>query len=152
MWTERGGAMGIGYEGRTIAELVGELRGLRVTTLVDVRLNAISRKRGFSKRALAEALRAAGIEYVHRPDLGNPQDNRAGYAESWQSETGREARLRYTDYAIATEAGHAAIAQLVDLAIQQRIALLCFEASELHCHRREVLAALHERLEQLVHA
>jgi uncharacterized protein (DUF488 family) len=52
----------IGYERRDIDELVELLRSEQVELLVDVRLNAISRKRGFSKTALTTALNAAGIQ------------------------------------------------------------------------------------------
>jgi uncharacterized protein (DUF488 family) len=147
----RTGAVGIGYEGRSLEHLITELAALDVTTLVDVRLNAISRKRGLSKRALGEALNSAGIAYLHRPELGNPRDNRAGFAESPQTDTGRAARAKYAEY-IDTEAGRAAIDELAELATCRRIALLCFEASELHCHRRETLAAIRARLDRPVDA
>src|SRR5690606_35497866 len=42
---------GIGYEGLTLEAFISKLRIRGVQTLVDVRPNAISRKRGFSKRA-----------------------------------------------------------------------------------------------------
>jgi uncharacterized protein (DUF488 family) len=54
----------IGYEGRTIEEFVGELLAGSVETLIDVRELPLSRKRGFSKRALSTELAAAGIEYA----------------------------------------------------------------------------------------
>ncbi|MDQ3504076.1 MAG: DUF488 domain-containing protein [Actinomycetota bacterium] len=44
--------------------------------LLDVRLNAISRKPGFSKKRLTAALAAVGIGYRHARALGNPRDNR----------------------------------------------------------------------------
>ena len=50
-----------------------------MSVLVDVRLNAVSRKSGFSKKRLTQALKDAGIEYVHEKDLGNPQDNRDSF-------------------------------------------------------------------------
>ena len=40
----------IGYEQRDVSELIGLLKANGVVTLVDVRLNPISRKKGFSKR------------------------------------------------------------------------------------------------------
>ena len=43
----------VGYEGRSVDELVDALVDAGVSVLVDVRENAISRKRGLSKRALA---------------------------------------------------------------------------------------------------
>ena len=73
------GLVSVGYEGRSVDELIAVLRRYDVSLLVDVRLNAISRRPGFSKRALAEALHAAGIEYRHAPELGNPKENRAAF-------------------------------------------------------------------------
>lgn len=43
-----------------------------VTVLLDVRLNAISRKPGFSTKRLTAALNAVGIGYRHARALGNP--------------------------------------------------------------------------------
>lgn len=151
MWTESGGITGVGYEGKAIQQLVADLTALEVTTLVDVRLNAISRKKGFSKRALAEALEAAAISYQHRPELGNARDNRAGFSEEGRTDVGRAARATYTDSLTKPDAAEA-IDELADLAITQKVALLCFEASELHCHRREALAAIRSRMEELVGA
>lgn len=139
--TENAGAVGIGYEGKTLDDLIDDLRSLDVDVLVDIRLNAISRKAGLSKRALAAAVAASGMEYLHRPELGNPRDNRAGFSEEWNTPEGRVARSTY-NASIATQAGASAIAELAELATRKRIALLCFEASELHCHRRETLAAI----------
>lgn len=151
MWTENGGVMGVGYEGKTVAELLAGLSAMRVTTLVDVRLNAISRKAGFSKRALAAAAEEAGITYLHRPQLGNPRDNRDGFAESTSSEAGRAARSTYCQ-AIAEAEGTATINEIAALAASERVALLCFEASELNCHRREALSAIRDKLWSLVEA
>ena len=52
----------VGYEGRSVEELVQVLRAEDVAVLVDIRLTPISRKRGLSKTALTRALRDAGIE------------------------------------------------------------------------------------------
>ncbi|PVE62153.1 DUF488 domain-containing protein [Microbacterium testaceum] len=151
MWTASGGITGVGYEGKTLEALIKDLQALGITTLVDVRLNAISRKRGFSKRALGAALEEAGISYQHRRELGNPRENRAGFAEESRTDAGRAARERYTD-SLSGAGAASAIDELAELAGRERIALLCFEASELHCHRRETLAAIRARLEELVSA
>ena len=151
MWTENGGIFGIGYEGNTLEELVDQIQRQGATVLVDVRLNAISRKRGFSKTALAAGLEAAGITYLHRPQLGNPRENRAGYSDDAFSEVGRAARTQYSDH-INNAAGSDALEELTQLANATRVAVLCFERSELHCHRREVLNAVRDRLEALVDA
>jgi len=55
----------VGYEGRSIDELVDALRAAGVERLVDVRELPLSRRKGFSKTALGDTLRDAGIEYIH---------------------------------------------------------------------------------------
>lgn len=62
----------------------------RVDVLVDVRLNPISRKKGFSKSSLQQALGAARIEYRHERQLGNPKSNRDPFRRGLKS-----ARARY---------------------------------------------------------
>jgi Protein of unknown function, DUF488 len=52
----RPGLRGIGYEGLSIGAFVGQLRAEGITIVADVRLTPLSRKPGFSKRALAIAL------------------------------------------------------------------------------------------------
>jgi hypothetical protein len=69
----------VGYEGRSVDELLDELRAAGVERLVDVRELPLSQRRGFSKTALGDALREAGILYVHVKALGNPKPNRERY-------------------------------------------------------------------------
>ncbi len=128
---------GIGYEGQTIDALVSKLRIRGVETLVDVRLNAISRKRGFSKRALAAALEDAGIAYVHMPVLGNQRDNRVGYGEL-DSPLARQVRERFTAE-LQAEAALEGLEELANLARTGPVAVFCYEADEQHCHREQVL-------------
>jgi uncharacterized protein (DUF488 family) len=66
----------LGYEKRTIGELVELLADSGIGVLVDVRETAWSHKPGFSKTAFAAALATAGIEYVHAPFAGNPKSLR----------------------------------------------------------------------------
>ena len=60
----------VGYEGLALEEFLLRLRRARVKTVVDVRDVPLSRKRGFSKTALAAALDGAGIKYLHVRRLG----------------------------------------------------------------------------------
>ncbi|MFI6239294.1 DUF488 family protein [Micromonospora sp. NPDC050795] len=76
----RAGILGVGYEGRSIDEFVTGLADMGVTRLVDVRMTPISRKRGFSKSALCQALAPHGIVYEHRRELANPRESRPGFA------------------------------------------------------------------------
>ena len=134
--------MGIGYEGYSIDDFVSRLRLRGVDTVVDVRLNPLSRKRGFSKTLLRETLEAAGIGYLHLPALGNPKDNRDGFASAPGQDGG--ARERFANLLSGAEAA-ADLETLVTLTETSSIALLCFEADEAHCHRSEVLAEVRKR-------
>ena len=62
----------VGYEGRTPDELIELLARKGVRRVVHVRALPLSRRRGFSKTPLREALGAHGIDYVHLRDAGNP--------------------------------------------------------------------------------
>jgi uncharacterized protein (DUF488 family) len=133
------GVTGAGYEGREIGAFVSELADRGVTRLVDVRLTPISRKPGFSKTALRAALADAGIAYEHRRELGNPKDNRPGFAGTEHELS--DAKRTYAER-LATPEAQAALAQLRDYAEQEHVALLCFEADEHRCHRDVVLREL----------
>ena len=128
----------VGYEGRDVSELIGSLRREGVAVLVDVRLNAISRKPGMSKRKLAEALGEAGIEYVHMRELGNPKDNREAFRQGDRSARERfRRRLRNDEALIALR--H--VAEYLDSDV---VGLLCFEHEHNKCHRGLVAEALAE--------
>jgi uncharacterized protein (DUF488 family) len=150
MGNEVRGVIGVGYEGEDLDKFVEGLTKWDVFTLVDVRLNPISRKRGFSKTALQTALQAAGIQYRHEPTLGNPKDNREGYAEI-DSEYGNKARARFIAL-LSDDAASAALDSIAEVAVSHRVAVMCFEASERKCHRRQVLDELRGRLSSLISA
>jgi uncharacterized protein (DUF488 family) len=124
----------IGYEDRTPEELVDLLRSHGVTEVVDVRLNPISRRKGFSKRGLAATLDAAGIGYRNERDLGNPTDNRAAFRRGDPS-----ARARVQ---ASVDAAADVVDGLVALASQRTIALLCVCREHDACHRSVVADAM----------
>ncbi|GAA1294360.1 DUF488 domain-containing protein [Saccharothrix xinjiangensis] len=136
--------VGVGYEGLDVEGFVSRLSDLGVQVLADVRLTPISRKKGFSKRALAEALSSAGVEYLHLRELGNPKDNRPGFAGD--SAALSQARGRYAEL-LDVEAADGALDRLTVLARQRRVAVMCFEADEERCHRHVVLQAVRARLD-----
>ena len=118
----------VGYQERDIDEFVQLLVDNDVELLVDVRLNAISRKRGFSKTALSNTLATAGIGYRHERELGNPKDNREPFRQGLAS-----ARKRYL--ALLSNGASAVYAEVVSLAQTRRVALLCYERDHAECHR-----------------
>jgi hypothetical protein len=66
----------IGYEGKPIGAFIAMLKQNGVVRLIDVRQAPYSRKPGFSKKPLEEALQAAGIDYVGIPELGTDKASR----------------------------------------------------------------------------
>jgi uncharacterized protein (DUF488 family) len=99
-----------------------------VSALVDVRENAMSRKPGLSKRALADRCRANGIEYLHEPTLGNPRENRDDFRSG-----GAGGRSTYEKHLRAT--GTDALRRVASMLKDRTVALLCFEADPSACHR-----------------
>ncbi len=140
---------GWGYQGRTVEDLVQFARAHDVTTVVDIRLTPLSRKRGFSRRALESALSAAGLGYLHLPALGNPRDNRGAFARVHTDE-GVEARSRFLNEVLSAESAREALATLQNLAESVDVVVLCFEADEDLCHRQLVIRALEARLQRAV--
>ncbi|WFR67859.1 DUF488 domain-containing protein [Curtobacterium flaccumfaciens] len=131
---------GVGYEGTDLDSFLALLRLRGVGRVVDVRLNPLSRKPGFSKTRLREALAAEGIDYTHLRALGNPKDNRAGFSTT-HGEQAQTSRAAYVEVLKSNE-GRAALEIVQMFAIDEHVALLCFEADDCHCHRELVLREL----------
>lgn len=128
------GIVSAGYEGRTIGGFLSELQRMGVQTVADVRLNAISRKAGFSKTRLRDELATAGIRYVHLPSLGNAKENRRPFWEG-RAEEGRRAYRQ----ALQSPQAESALQELTALARHQVIAILCFEDDVEKCHRKVLI-------------
>ena len=120
----------IGYEGRTVEEVLDRLGEAGVKLLIDVRAVAASRRPGFSKTALAGALRERGIDYLHLRPLGTPKAGREA------ARKGRIAEMQdIFEVQLQTPEAELAMAQAKAAASEQPSALLCFEADAGHCHR-----------------
>jgi uncharacterized protein (DUF488 family) len=140
------GVLGVGYAGHSLDGFVGALLVSRVALVMDVRLRAISRKPGFSKRALASALADAGIGYEHAPELGNPAWNRPGFSGSPAEVMAARARFGRV---IANDAAETRIGSIVSAARSGVVAVMCVEADDRACHRQVVLSQVHGRAGQL---
>jgi transcriptional regulator with XRE-family HTH domain len=134
------GLWSTGYEGRSIESFISRLLESRIDSVADVRLTPISRKVGFSKTRLGQALAEAGIEYTHLRSLGNPKDNRAPF---WEGRVA-EGRARFRSR-LGSEEAKSALDLLAERAANSRIAVLCFEKDEERCHRKVVLDAVRHR-------
>ncbi|MFL6861519.1 MAG: DUF488 family protein [Allosphingosinicella sp.] len=120
----------IGYEGKTQEEFLGELAAAGIERVIDVRAVAASRRPGFSKTALGNALRERGIDYLHLRPLGTPA---AGREAARKGRIGEMRRI----YAEQLESDEAALAmeQALAAASERKSALLCYEAEAPGCHR-----------------
>ncbi|MDG9717361.1 DUF488 family protein [Streptomyces sp. DH24] len=134
------GLWSAGYEGRDIDSFVASLLDSRIDVVADVRLTPISRKKGFSKTRLGQALAEAGIEYTHLRGLGNPKDNRAPFWDG-RLDVGR-ARFRGV---LRSDEAQSDLDRLAEQARRSRVAVLCFEKDESRCHRQVVLETVRKR-------
>jgi len=127
----------IGYEGTTVAEFVFALQNAAVERVIDVRALPNSRRPGFSKTPLRNALAEAGIDYVHLRALGTPAEGRAA------ARAGRIEDLERI-YAGQLELPEAMAegARMVELAKEKPSALLCYEREPAGCHRSLLLKAV----------
>lgn len=129
----------IGYERASLSDFIATLELCDVEVLVDIRDRAQSRRPGFSKSALSNALNAVGISYIHMRDLGDPKEGRDA------ARRGDFAQFRAIFAGVLeTDAAKQAIADLEILATHSKICLMCFERDQAGCHRKIVA----ERLEQ----
>jgi uncharacterized protein (DUF488 family) len=130
----------IGYEGRSPIEVIDRLQAAGIKRVVDVRELPLSRRRGFSKSVLAEALERAGIEYEHVRELGNPKPNRDRY-KNGDVEGGAEHYRRHLH-----NGSYPALVTLADSLAAIKTCLLCVEESHEVCHRAVIAGAVAERL------
>ncbi len=121
-----------GYEGRSLEAFLTDLRAQGVTMLADVRDAPVSRKPGFSKNALAEALGHAGIGYRHIRALGCPKPIRDAYKEDGDWSRYTRAFMKHLKHQ------QPALDELATLCAEQPTALLCYEADFTRCHRTYV--------------
>lgn len=127
----------IGYEGATVGDFIAALTSAGVERVIDVRAVPNSRRPGFSKTPLRNALAEAGIDYIHLRALGTPADGRAA------ARAGRHEELEKI-YAGQLELPEAIAegAQMLALAAEKPSALLCYEREPEHCHRTLLLDAV----------
>ena len=127
----------IGYENATVGDFIAALKAGGVERVIDIRAVPNSRRPGFSKTPLRNALAEEGIDYVHLRALGTPADGRAA------ARAGRHEELEWI-YAGQLELPEAMAqsAQMLELAEERPSALLCYERDPAGCHRALLLDAV----------
>lgn len=129
----------IGHSTRAIEEFIRLLQAHAVTLVVDVRTMPRSRHNPqFNRDTLAASLKTAGIGYRHMAELGGLRHaTRDSLNTGWQNASFRG----YADY-MQTPEFHKALEELIQLANQDQIAVMCAEAVPWRCHRSLIADAL----------
>jgi uncharacterized protein (DUF488 family) len=129
----------IGHSTHTLEEFIGLLQAHRATRVVDVRTVPRSRYNPqFNKTSLPRALKKAGLGYVHIPGLGGLRHaKRDSLNLGWRNVSFRG----YADY-MQTPEFEQSLDELIRLAKQERIAIMCAEAVPWRCHRSLIADAL----------
>lgn len=136
MGRQRQALFTIGYSGHTLDTFIQTLHTQKITVLLDIRMTAISRKRGFSKNALRTALENEGIRYVHMRPLGSPADLRRTLFASHDYDEFFDAYRTYLDQQSSS------LNQAAELASTERVCLMCVEREPHECHRSVVAGAI----------
>lgn len=126
----------IGYQGRTLRQLVRRLAENDVRVLLDIRKVARSRRPDFNGHRIEAAVGRAGITYRHVPTLGSSRRLREHLYETGDFERFRGLYLAYVRRwrrsevrALASEARR-----------EGTICILCYESDATTCHRGIVAA------------
>src|SRR5207244_9635135 len=128
-----------GHSTRPIDRFFALLRAYGIECLAYIRTVPRSRHNPqFNAEPLADALRAARIEYVPLASLGGLRHPRKDSPNmGWKNESFRG----YADY-MQTEGFRNGLDALIDLSRRKRVAIMCAEAVPWRCHRSLVADAL----------
>jgi uncharacterized protein (DUF488 family) len=130
--TKQKGKYTIGYEGKSFDLFMDQLIQNNITKLIDVRKNAFSMKRGFSKTTLKNTLQGAGIEYEHIPKLGIESDKRQ------KLKIKEDYEKLFKDYRKGLAAKKNELNYVENEGTNGRIAIMCFEKDPSYCHRGQI--------------
>jgi uncharacterized protein (DUF488 family) len=129
----------IGHSTRTLDEFIRLLQAHGVSRVIDVRTVPRSRHNPqFNKSSLPRELKKVGLRYVHLPGLGGLRHaKRDSPNAGWRNASFRG----FADY-MQTPEFEENLKELVGLAAEERVALMCAEAVPWRCHRSLIADAL----------
>ena len=138
----------IGHSNQPAALLLEALSEQSIDLLLDVRRYPRSRRNPqFNLESLSQALEIIGIEYRHVEALGGRRDTLPDSPNTAIREPGFRG---YADY-MATDAFDHELTELIELAADHRVAIMCAEANPAQCHRSMVADALVSRGVEVQH-
>jgi len=132
----------IGHSTRPIDQFLDILKAHGVQLVADVRTIPRSRHNPqFNGDALAQSLKASGIDYVHMPGLGGLRHAKKDSPnQGWENASFRG----FADY-MQTKDFEEGLRELVEAAKERRTAIMCAEALPWKCHRSLIGDALFAR-------
>ncbi|MGH6836634.1 MAG: DUF488 family protein [Methylocella sp.] len=130
----------IGYEGRSIGDLVLALKSARVQSVLDIRHTPLSMYRPeLSKSNFQRRMKDEGLQYFHTPEWGVPKDVRAKAIAAGS----RDAIWAwYDDYVVERFFGRN-LHWFLNLG--HPVAMMCVEADPKECHRHRLSIALEKQ-------
>ena len=138
----------MGHSTRTLLALTEMLRAHGIALVADVRKIPRSRRHPhFDAATLPATLGEAGLGYVHLPGLGGLRRQQPdSINRGWRNPSFRA----YADY-MQTREFATELDGLLQLGRTRRVAVMCAEASWMHCHRSLIADALVARGEPVAH-
>ncbi len=129
----------IGHSTHPIDEFIRILQTFGVEMIADVRTIPKSRHNPqFNQEELQAALQKSGIDYLHLAGLGGLRHTtKSSPNTAWKNASFRG----YADY-MQTPEFSIALGQLIELAQEKRMAIMCAEAVPWRCHRSLIGDAL----------
>lgn len=129
----------IGHSTRAIEDFLDILRAQSVTRVVDVRTIPRSRRNPqFNQESLSESLKESAIDYIPMKQLGGLRHPKADSPNmGWRNSSFRG----FADY-MQTQEFAEGIDQLIGLAQDGQVAIMCAEVLPWRCHRRLIADAL----------
>jgi len=127
----------VGYQGCSVDSFLRRLLTRGIDTIIDVRANPVSRKYGFSKKALSRISNAVGIGYQHAPSLGISASRRRLAKDN----ASRRELLDSYEHEILPRHRRDML-NLVPVVRRGSCALVCAEQQPEDCHRTRLAQAL----------
>ena len=131
------GLFTIGYEGVSLDDFLATLENSAIDVLLDIREFPVSRRKGFSKNALSEALAEVDINYRHERSLGSPKAIR----HKFRVDGNHQAFFRAFDRHLLRQ--NSLLQELAE-GLKGNVVLMCYEKDHIQCHRSSVAKALAE--------
>jgi uncharacterized protein (DUF488 family) len=130
----------LGYEGRSIDQLLDALCSARVQCMIDIRYNAVSMFRPeLSKSNLAKAVTSIGVQYLHLRDWSVPKTVRARAVESGNLDLIWD----WYDENVIASLFAPDLQRFFDVG-EHPVAMMCVECNPEDCHRHRIFLALEE--------